>query len=72
MKLVLLLLVAVTLGAQTPRIAVGGIMHESNTFSADLTELADFSRWRGDCFPCGLRTDRWTHHRGRYRGAHRC
>ena len=48
MKLVLLLLVAVTLGAQTPRIAVGGIMHESNTFSADLTELADFSRWRGD------------------------
>ena len=48
MKLVLLLLVAVTLVAQTPRIAVGGIMHESNTFSADLTELADFSRWRGD------------------------
>lgn len=25
-----------------PRIAVGGILHESNTFSSDLTDLDDF------------------------------
>lgn len=50
MKLTLLLLVAVTLSAQTrlPRIAVGGMMHESNTFSSDPTELEEFSRWRGE------------------------
>lgn len=44
------------LGAQTrmPRIAVGGILHESNTFSTDLTDLEDFGARalrRGDEIP---------------------
>lgn len=53
MKLVILLLAAVMLAAQTPipRIAVGGLMHESNTFSTDLTDLEEFTRWRGDEVP---------------------
>ena len=37
--------------AMKPRIAVGGILHESNTFSSDLTQLDDFrgrSLRRGD------------------------
>ena len=45
MKLTVLFFAAlVALPAQTtkPRIAVGGIMHESNTFSKDLTDLNDF------------------------------
>ena len=43
-SLLILLAGAVMLSGQseTPRIAVGGIMHESNTFSADKTDLADF------------------------------
>ncbi len=46
MKSLLLLFAAVlALHGQTkkPRIAVGGILHESNTFSADKTDLDDFS-----------------------------
>ena len=41
----ILLAAAVVLSGQTrkPRIAVGGIMHESNTFSEDKTDLDDFS-----------------------------
>jgi microcystin degradation protein MlrC len=41
---VLLFAAASALGAQAraPRIAVGGILHESNTFSRNLTELDDF------------------------------
>ena len=43
----LVLLFAATLALhgqiKQPRIAVGGIQHESNTFSADKTDLDDFS-----------------------------
>ncbi len=40
----LLLLVATIAMAQDPkpRVAIGGILHESNTFSKELTDLADF------------------------------
>ncbi len=40
----MLVAAAVSLTGQTmePRIAVGGILHESNTFSSDLTDLDDF------------------------------
>ncbi len=49
----LLFAAALALSGQTkkPRIAVGGIFHESNTFSSDLTDLDDFggrSIRRGD------------------------
>jgi microcystin degradation protein MlrC len=51
--LALSLALASTLMAQStkPRIAIGGILHESNTFSSDLTDLKDFegrSLSRGD------------------------
>ena len=51
-----LLATALALGGQSkkPRIAVGGILHESNTFSSDLTDLADFGSRalrRGDEIP---------------------
>ncbi len=44
-SLLLLLAAALALNGQTkkPRIAVGGILHESNTFSPDKTDLNDFS-----------------------------
>lgn len=47
---------ALAVGAQSmkPRIAVGGILHESNTFSSDLTDLQDFGSRalrRGDEIP---------------------
>jgi microcystin degradation protein MlrC len=43
--LILVLMAAIALSGQNkqPRIAVGGILHESNTFSSDKTELDDFS-----------------------------
>lgn len=51
-----LLATALASGGQSkkPRIAVGGILHESNTFSSDLTDLADFGSRalrRGDEIP---------------------
>jgi microcystin degradation protein MlrC len=50
---ILLLAAAAALAAQgrAPRIAVGGILHESNTFSQELTDLGDFQNGmirRGD------------------------
>ena len=43
--LILVLMAAIALSGQNkqPRIAVGGILHESNTFSSDKTDLNDFS-----------------------------
>ena len=43
--IVLLMSVALALSGQTrkPRVAIGGIIHESNTFSQDKTDFQDFS-----------------------------
>jgi len=47
MPLALLLVFALPLAAQNPRIAVGGIIHETNTFNPKKTTLADFETGLG-------------------------